>query len=81
MAYVDDLTTIRDNLVGELKNETTRRLALTAAGHPPPTTYSVGGRNVDWNGYLGVMVARIKEMDDLLGGAEEPFELPMSGYS
>ena len=61
MSLASDLAAIRDNLVAELKGETTRRAALVAAGNPPPTTYSVGGKQVSWNEYMTMMLAKIKE--------------------
>lgn len=75
------LTAIRDNLEKELQDETARRAALTAAGHPPPTTYSVAGRSVDWNGYLRAMLDQIRAIDEVLTGEDEPYELPLRGYS
>jgi hypothetical protein len=73
------LQTIVANLEAELLNETTRRLALTAAGNPPPTSYSVGGKMVDWNGYMSSMLARIKEAKALLN-AEDLYEIHEHGY-
>lgn len=76
------LTNIRDNLEKELEDETARRAALTAAGHPPPTTYSVGGRSVDWNGYLSAMQAQIGYYNDLLNKSQAPYlEHNLRGYS
>jgi hypothetical protein len=63
MAYADSLVTIRDNLVAELQGETARRKALVEAGHPPPATYSAGGRSLDWNGYLRMMVDEIERIN------------------
>ena len=81
MAYVDSLKTARDNLAAELEDETTRRLALTAAGKPPPTTYSANGRSVSWNEYLATMVGQIKALDDAVIAADEPYEYHLRGYS
>lgn len=83
MAYVDDLKSARDSLATELKNETARRAALTAAGHPPPATYTVGGRSVDWSGYLAAITAQIKEIDALVaanGGDGGYPEVVVRGY-
>ena len=74
MADIDDLKTIRSNLIGELKNETGRRKALTDAGQPPPATYSANGRSVDWNGYIRAMREEIAELDKLID-QQEPYEL------
>lgn len=70
MAYLTDLTAARDSLLAEIKGETARRAALVAAGNPPPTTYSVGGRNVDWNGWLGAVMAHLKEMNELIAAGD-----------
>lgn len=76
MASADRLTrlrAIRDNLEKELANETERRAALTTAGHPPPATYSVGGKSVSWTEYMSMMVAQVKELSSLItsiGGDE-----------
>lgn len=78
-SYLENLRTIRDNLVEELVDETTRRLALTAAGNPPPTTYSVDGQNVDWNGYLKTMHEKIAAINTLLQN-EELYEIIEHGY-
>ena len=74
------LTNIRDQLEKELENETLRRLNLTVAGDPPPTTYSVDGQNLDWNGYLDVMLRKIKEINDMLSGSEDLYEFHVHGY-
>lgn len=74
------LTAIRDNLESELQDETLRRYNLTAAGHPPPTTYSVDGRSVDWNGYLAAMTANIKAVNEIIG-ASDPFEHVVTAYT
>jgi hypothetical protein len=78
------LKNIRDNLEAELENETARRLALTAAGHPPPATYTVAGKQVDWNGYLSLMLARIKEANDAVlaaGGDGGLYEERVRAYT
>lgn len=61
MAFLADIVTIRDQLVSEFKAEMTRRAALVAAGHPPPTDASMGGKSVQWNAYVTTMTAQIKE--------------------
>lgn len=66
MAFLDDLVTIRDQLASELKTEMARRAALVAAGKPAPTNYSLDGKSVQWDGYLSGMLARIKEMNELV---------------
>lgn len=85
MASSDRLTrlkNIRDNLESELEDETARRAALTAAGHPPPTTYSVGGRSVDWNGYLAAVQAQIAAYDAMLTKASATTaDYSLRGYS
>ena len=77
--YAENLATARDNLAEELANETARRLALTAAGDPPPTTYTFGGKTFDWNGYLAAVIAQIKALDDAATAAD-PFEYHQTAY-
>ena len=60
------LLAIRDNLEKELQDETARRAAIIAAGDPPPTTYSHGGKSYDWNGYLAVRLQALKDITDLV---------------
>ena len=86
MAYADDLTAARENLAAELKNETARRKRMTDAGMEPPTTYTIKKANgvmdsYDWNGYLQVMLANLKTLDELATQEAEPFELPMRGWT
>lgn len=64
--HLTRLKAIRDNLEKELEDETLRRATLTAAGDPPPATYNVSGKSVDWNGYITTMVAQIKAINDLI---------------
>lgn len=73
------LTNIRDQLEKELENETLRRYNLTAAGNPPPTTYTVQGKQVQWNEYLQTMRDTIKELNDLIA-QNDPYELPIQAY-
>lgn len=64
MASSDRLTrlkNIRDNLEKELEDETAYR-----ATNGPKPTYSVGGKNVDWNGYLSMMLKAIKDAEDAI---------------
>lgn len=60
------LQAIVDNMLQELEDETARRLVLTAAGKPAPTTYSWGGRSVDWNGYRTSALQAIQEAMEIL---------------
>ena len=64
--YFENLVTARDKLAQVLAEEMTRVAVLTAAGHPPPTTYSVGGRSVDWNGWRAGVVDQLDKMNDLI---------------
>jgi len=64
VAFCDDLTTIRNNLVAELKAETARRAALTAAGNPPPATYTSAGKTISWNEYMQTMLDRIAKLNE-----------------
>jgi hypothetical protein len=84
VAYADTLATIRDNLAAELEDETTRRLALTAAGSPPPTSNSVGGRSVSWYQYVSMMLAQIKAANEQVieaGGDGGLYEYSVRAYS
>jgi hypothetical protein len=83
-ANPDDLTTIRDNLIAELKAETARRVAIVQGGNPAPATYSVSGKNVSWNEYLAMMIDKIKEMNELVimaGGDGGLYETVLRGYT
>ena len=66
MAYLDDLVTIRDQFVNELKTEMTRRAALVATGIPPPTTYSMAGKSVSWDSYVTMMTKQIQDWNQLI---------------
>lgn len=84
MAFADDLTAVRDNLLAELKGETARRAALVAAGNPPPATYTVAGKTVSWNEYMTMMLTQIKEVNEAAlaaGGDGGLFEEHMRLYS
>lgn len=87
MATADRLTrlqNIRDQLEKELEDETLRRATITAAGNPAPTTYSVAGKNVSWNEYMTMMLARIKEANEMVlaaGGDGGLYELRTRGYT
>lgn len=72
MALLDDLKAARDNLAAELRNETARRVALTAAGNPPPTTYSFAGRSLDWNGWLRAVRSEIQSLATMIAAEEIP---------
>jgi hypothetical protein len=72
VALLDDLKAARDNLAAELRNETARRVALTAAGNPPPTTYSFAGRSLDWNGWLKAVRAEIQSLATMIAAEEIP---------
>jgi hypothetical protein len=73
------LTNTRDQLEKELENETLRRLNLTVAGNPPPTTYTVAGKQVQWNEYMQTMIANIAALNTLIA-QNSPYELPIQGY-
>ncbi len=79
MSQASDWDTIAQNLRTELLNETTRRKNITAAGDPPPTTYSAFGRSVDWNGYFNAMMEAIAKAE-AQGAAGDPFEIITHGY-
>ncbi len=84
MSFADDLTTIRDNMVAELKGETARRAALVAAGNPAPTTYSVSGKSMSWNEYMSTMLKNIKDTNETLvqvGGDGGLYEVIVEGYT
>ena len=74
MAYLDSIIAIRDNLVAEVLAETAYR-----ASHGPKPTYSAGGRNVDWTGWLQAMQQQIDAYNHMIQN-EEIYELPMRGY-
>lgn len=69
------LVAIRDNLEAELADETARRAALALAGHPPPTSYSAGGKSLSWNEYMSMMLKAIADLNELINatGADGGF--------
>lgn len=84
MAYPDDLASIRDSMIAELKGETARRAAIVAAGNPPPATYTVAGKQVDWNQYMQVMLDKIKQINEMViaaGGDGGLYEEHIRGYT
>jgi hypothetical protein len=86
MAYLDDLAAARDSLATELKTEAAARVTAQAAGQGVKTTYSAGGRNVDWNGYLAAMTAQIAAINKMINDGdasdddENLFELITRAY-
>ena len=67
------LTNIRDNLEKELEDHTQARREDQAAGRGERTTYSVGGRSVQWNEYLKTMTEQIAALNKAL--AHIPWEV------
>ncbi len=83
-ANPDDLTTIRDQLILELKLETARRVALVRAGNPAPVSYQVGGKQMSWNEYVTTMTTQIQQMNELViacGGDGGLYEVCIQGWS
>jgi hypothetical protein len=68
--YLTSLTTARDNLANELAQETAQRLADQAAGKGVKTSYSAGGRSVDWNAYVSMMTDQIQKLNAAIVGAD-----------
>jgi hypothetical protein len=83
VSFATDVVAIRDNLVAEFRGETARRAALVAAGSPPPATYSVNGRSVDWNNYMRLMMDEIRRANELVVavGGEGLAEEHIRGYT
>ena len=75
----EDYLAIAANIRTELRNETGRRAALTALGHPPPATYTVAGKSVAWTEYMKEMMAVAKGYEELAAAAD-PFEIHQIGY-
>ena len=44
-------------------------MVLTAAGHPPPASYSSGGKSVSWTEYLSMAIDKLKELETLITAA------------
>lgn len=83
MSFLDDLSAARDNLAAEIKNETARRAALTAAGKPPPVDYSLDGESFSFTGWLSAMSAKVKELNDTIismGGDGGFADVVIHGY-
>ena len=64
MSVASDWQAIADSIRAELKGETANRAALVAAGKPPPTSYSSGGRNMSWNEYMTTMMQVAQDAQD-----------------
>jgi hypothetical protein len=80
--YAENLILIRDQLAAEFAGETARRAALVAAGLPPPTTYSIDGQMVDWNGYIRAMREEMAALsDEIAENAEIPYEINNRGFT
>jgi hypothetical protein len=73
--YLTSITAIRDNLVAEVLAETAQRVADQAAGLGVKTSYSAGGRSVDWNAYVSMMTDQITKLNAAIVGADA-FEIP-----
>jgi len=69
MTYLSDLTTIRDQLVAELKTAT-----LAHVANPTPT-YNVGGRSFDWMGYKSGMMKAIADANQAVINATGACEI------
>lgn len=83
MAFLTDLVAVRDALAAELSAEMARRATLVAAGNPPPTDYSLGGKSVQWNAYLSGMLKLIDDANVLVikAGGEGVPEQWVRGYT
>lgn len=79
MSEAADWAEIAQNIRNELKNESARRAALTAAGQPPPITYSAGGRSVSYTEWCKSMIEAAKEAEQRAQDMD-PFEIHEHGY-
>lgn len=64
--HLTRLLNIRDNLEKAVEDELARVAALTAAGHPPPVSYSVSGKSVSWTDWYRSMLEQIQKMNDYI---------------
>lgn len=70
MADVDDLKTIKAQVLAILKDITTN----------PKPSYVIDGQAVRWSEYQRMLLSQIQGLNDLIA-AEEPFEVITQGYT
>jgi hypothetical protein len=75
VASADRLTrlkNIRDNAEKALEDWLAQCAALTAAGAPPPSTYSMGGRSFSWASFGEQQMAFIAKVNEMINAEEVP---------
>lgn len=72
MAWLDDVTTARDNAAATL---------ATVLASPKPS-YTVGDQTFNWSEYVSVLSDTIKKLTDMIDDQdEEPFEISSEGLT
>ena len=71
MAYVDDLKTIRTQLVARITE-------VTAS---PKPSYSVDGQAVSWTQYLAELRKQLQEINEQINQADGPFEFHTQAFT
>lgn len=70
MAYIDDLTTARDNFAAKLAE-------VSAA---PKPTYSIDGQSVSWTEYYKFLSEQVERLNVQINNGE-PFEVVSTGIT
>lgn len=68
------MPTVADYLT-QARESYAAKLAALAALPNYKVTYSIGGRSVSWTEYQSFLLAKIAELDALIGGEDPPADL------
>lgn len=71
MAYIDDLTSARDNYA----------LRLKEASESPKMNYNLDGQMFDWTGYQDYLSTQIKRLNELISSGSPPYQESSIGYT
>ena len=71
MAYLDDLTTARDQIAARL-------VEITAS---PKPSYTVDGQTVSWTAYLKELREAMSSLDAEILKADGPYEIRTQGFT
>lgn len=63
MAYVDDLTTARDNVAA----------ILAEISADPKPDYSVGGQSISWSAYFQMLTTQLEALNKAIQQAGAPY--------
>lgn len=76
-SYVLGLKSMRANILNEILVEQNARLTKGVT----KTTYSLDGRNIEWNEWLDGMRKRLEELDKQIQSMDQPWEIYTRGYT